>query len=63
MKKIGYRVICIDGDGIEKGSPLDKALAEGLEDFTGYKPLQERVDLLYYADFFIGISSGLSWLA
>ena len=63
LKKMGYRALCIDGDGIEKGSPLDKALAEGLEDFTGYKPLQERVDLLYYADFFIGLGSGLSWLA
>ena len=63
LKQLGYRVLCIDGDEIEKGSPLDKAVAEGLEDFTGYKPLQERVDLLYYADFLIGIGSGLSWLA
>lgn len=63
LRKLGYRVICIDGSGIENGSPLAKALEAGMEDFTGYKPLQERVDLLYYADFFIGLPSGLSWLA
>lgn len=63
LKQMGYRVICIDGDGIEAGSPLARALEVGMEDFTGYRPLQERVDLLFYADFFIGISSGLSWLA
>ena len=35
----------------------------GAEDFTGRRPLQERIDLLYHADFFIGLSSGLSWVA
>ena len=35
----------------------------GAENFTGDIPLEERVDLLYHADFFIGLSSGLSWLA
>ena len=35
----------------------------GAEDFTGNKPLQERVDLIKDADFFIGLSSGLSWIA
>ena len=27
------------------------------------KPLMERINLLAYADFFIGLGSGLSWLA
>ena len=36
---------------------------EGAEDFTGNLPLQERVSLLEHADFFIGLSSGLAWLA
>ena len=35
----------------------------GAEDFTGKLPLQERIDLLAQADFFVGLSSGLSWLA
>ena len=33
------------------------------EDFTGNRPLQERLSLLHHADFFIGLGSGLSWLA
>ena len=33
------------------------------EDFTGDIPLIERINLLAYADFFVGLSSGLSWLA
>lgn len=35
----------------------------GAEDVTGRLPLQERVDLLRHASFFIGLPSGLSWLA
>ena len=38
-------------------------MPEGCEDFTGDRPLQERVSLLLHADFFIGLGSGLSWLA
>ena len=36
---------------------------EGAEDFTGDLPLIERVNLISYAEFFIGLSSGLSWPA
>ena len=35
----------------------------GAEDFTGDLPLQDRIDILKDADFFIGLASGLSWLA
>ena len=35
----------------------------GVEDDTGSKPLQERIDLLKDCDFFIGLSSGVSWIA
>src|SRR5476651_2449087 len=38
-------------------------MPEGAEDFTGNRPLQERMSLLHHADFFVGLSSGLSWLA
>ena len=39
------------------------ALFPYAEDFTGNLPLVERANLLAYADFFIGMTSGLSWLA
>lgn len=54
LKDKGYRVICIDGD---PGCP------EGAEDHTGYHPLTQRARLLKHAEFFIGLTSGLSWLA
>jgi autotransporter strand-loop-strand O-heptosyltransferase len=38
-------------------------IPHGVEDETGDRPLQERARWLRHADFFIGLSSGLSWLA
>ena len=35
----------------------------GCEDDTGNKTFQERIDILKDCDFFIGLSSGVSWLA
>jgi len=35
----------------------------GAEDETGDQPLQERGRWLRHAEFFVGLSSGLSWLA
>ena len=35
----------------------------GAEDETGERPLQERARWLKHAEFFIGLSSGLSWVA
>ena len=35
----------------------------GAEDQTGDRPLTERARWLKHAEFFVGLSSGLSWLA
>ena len=63
LKKLGYRVLCIDGAAQVSfaGKLIEKPA--GAEDFTGMRPLMERINLLAYADFFIGLGSGLSWLA
>lgn len=63
LKGLNYRVVCIDGDSIADLPYYKDIIAEGCEDDTGYKPLQDRIDRLAQADFFIGLSSGLSWLA
>jgi autotransporter strand-loop-strand O-heptosyltransferase len=63
LKARGYRVLCIDRDKEYGNSGFVNKAPEGAEDFTGDKPLQERVNLLRHADFFIGLGSGLSWLA
>ena len=63
LKSAGYRVLCIDRDVIVGNSVNYSTIPFGSEDFTGNLPLQERVNLIKDADFFIGLSSGLSWLA
>lgn len=55
LKEKGYRVLCIDGD--------DNNLPAGAENFTGMRPLTERIRLLDGCDFFVGLASGLSWIA
>ncbi len=63
LKEQGYRVLCIDRQP-EYGTDFTwNHIPYGCEDFTGDIPLQERIDLIKDADMFIGLSSGLSWLA
>lgn len=63
LKARGYRVICIDQKA-EHGSGLVWThIPHGAEDETGDRPLAERVRWLRHAAFFVGVSSGLSWLA
>ena len=63
LKENGYKVICIDKERIHGIGLVWNHIPWGVEDETGDKPLQERIDLIKDADFFIGLSSGLSWLA
>lgn len=63
LKDKGYRVLCIDQKHCHGAGSRWNLIPYGAEDFTGDLPLQERIDLLYHADFFIGLASGLSWLA
>ena len=69
LKKLGYRVLCIDAEK----SQTDKLTGSNsiytinkpqkAENYTGLLPLLDRANMLYYADFFIGVSSGLAWVA
>ena len=59
----GYRVLCIDREHEVGVDDVWHHMPWGVEDWTGNRPLQERVDVIAGADFFIGLSSGLSWLA
>lgn len=63
LKENGYRVLCIDKERVHGTGLVWNHIPWGAEDFTGDLPLQERIDLIKDADFFIGLSSGLSWLA
>jgi autotransporter strand-loop-strand O-heptosyltransferase len=63
LKQRGYRVICIDQKPAHGTGIVWNHIPYGAEDETGDRPLAERARWLRHADFFIGLSSGLSWLA
>lgn len=63
LKQSGYRVICIDRDKVHGAGLVWNHIPFGVEDETGNRPLTERAQWLRHAEFFIGTSSGLAWLA
>ena len=63
LRGIGYKVVCIDKDRVCGGGLTYNHIPWGVEDDTGNKPLQERINVIRGADAFIGLSSGLTWLA
>jgi autotransporter strand-loop-strand O-heptosyltransferase len=63
LKARGLRVICIDQKPLHGFGIVWNHIPHGAEDFTGNRPLAERARFLRHARAFIGLSSGLSWLA
>ena len=63
LKSLGYHVFCIDREEELTTDGFTIRKPDAAEDFTGNRPLLERANMLYHAEFFIGLSSGLSWLA
>ena len=63
LKDAGYQVVCIDQKQVHGTGLVWNHIPHGVEDQTGDRPLQERARWLKHAEFFVGLSSGLSWLA
>jgi len=63
LKDNGYRVICIDQKPVHGTGLVWNHIPNGAEDQTGNIPLVERARWLRHASAFVGLSSGLSWLA
>jgi len=63
LKANGYRVICIDQKPVHGNGLMWTHIPHGSEDETGDRPLTERARWLRHASLFVGLSSGLSWLA
>lgn len=63
LKNAGYRVVCIDQKTVHGTGLVWNHIPHGVEDQTGDRPLTERARWIKHAEFFIGLSSGLSWLA
>ena len=55
LNSLGYKVAVIQKESF---SGIENVL-----DWTGNKPLQERMSQIYHSEFYIGLGSGLSWLA
>jgi autotransporter strand-loop-strand O-heptosyltransferase len=63
LKSKGLRVICIDQKPVHGSGLLYTHIPHDAEDQTGDRPLTERAHWLKHAEFFVGLSSGLAWLA
>jgi autotransporter strand-loop-strand O-heptosyltransferase len=63
LTEAGYRVVCIDRNPANGQGLIWNHIPHGVQDETGNRPLAERARWLRHADFFIGLSSGLAWLA
>ncbi|SED77742.1 autotransporter strand-loop-strand O-heptosyltransferase [Rhizobiales bacterium GAS188] len=63
LKTAGYRVVCIDQKPTHGGGLVWNHIPHGAEDETGDRTLHERARWIKHADFFVGLASGLSWLA
>jgi len=63
LKAQGFRVICIDQKPVTGSGIVWNHIPHGAEDETGDRPLAERARWLRHAAAFVGLSSGLSWLA
>lgn len=63
LNYLGYKVVCIDKNSYFGIAGHMNSIPKGAIDNTGDKPLMERINYLMHCEFFIGLSSGLSWLA
>lgn len=63
LKSLDYEVVCIDRHE-NFGIPSHmNSIPKNCINKTGDLPLEDRINDLIHCDFFIGLSSGLSWLA
>lgn len=63
LKELGYDVVCIDKYPLFGVDGSMNAIPDNCIDKTGEKPLSDRINDLVHCEFFIGLTSGLSWLA
>ena len=63
LNECGYDVVCIDKTPEVGFGDVWHTIPHGCIDDTGPKPLQQRIATISHAAFFVGLSSGLSWLA
>jgi autotransporter strand-loop-strand O-heptosyltransferase len=63
LKSMGYDVVCIDKHSLFGAPGAMNEIPYNCIDDSGEKPLNDRIKTILGCEFFIGLSSGLSWLA
>jgi len=63
LNSLGYDVVCIDKHYGYGAKGIINIIPENVINKTGDLPLEDRINDLYHCEFFIGLGSGLSWLA
>jgi len=63
LKSLDYDVICIDKYSSYGNKQKMNQIPYNCINDTGDKPLEDRIETLVNCEFFIGLGSGLSWLA
>ena len=64
LKSKDFEVICIDKHKVfGNGKDYINNMPSNALDYTGDKPLVDRMNQIHHSEFFIGLPSGLSWLA
>jgi autotransporter strand-loop-strand O-heptosyltransferase len=63
LKSLDYEVVCIDKHPVFGHGNHMNTIPKNCIDKTGEMHLMERINDLMHCEFFIGLTSGLSWLA
>lgn len=63
LKSLDYEVVCIDKYSVYGHGDYMNTIPKNCIDKTGEISLMDRVNDLMHCEFFIGLTSGLSWLA
>jgi len=63
LKSKGFDVVCIDKNSSFGNNNNMNIIPSNALDLTGNYSLEDRINQIYHSSFFIGLPSGLSWLA
>ena len=63
LKSLGYKVVCVDKNYTFGNENFINSCPYNIDYFAGHHQFDEIIDIINNCEFFIGLSSGLSWLA
>ncbi len=63
LQKLGYKVVCVDKYSNFGVQGFMNTCPSNVNYFAGHNSFEEIIDIINGCEFFIGLSSGLSWLS